>query len=179
MKRTLLALFLAAATPAGMAAEPAPVVGQDETEITSKRFVFDQRAETVHFEETVRVWNPGVLTLTCEDLVAKIPRNAGVESIVATSKVTIEFIQGRSTNYATGERAVYLKTNEVFTLTVVNGVRPRLFQEGMSVEADLVTLNLASGQYKFEGNPIFRGKLGTLRGMSILNKSTNSPSSQR
>lgn len=65
MKRTLLALFLAAATPAGMAAEPAPVVGQDETEITSKRFVFDQRAETVHFEETVRVWNPGVLTLTC------------------------------------------------------------------------------------------------------------------
>lgn len=110
---------------------------------------------------------------------AKIPRNAGVESIVATSKVTIEFIQGRSTNYATGERAVYLKTNEVFTLTVVNGVRPRLFQEGMSVEADLVTLNLASGQYKFEGNPIFREKLGTLRGMSILNKSTNSPSSQR
>lgn len=157
------------------AADSTPV-GPDETEITSNRFVFDQRAEMVHFEESVKVTNPGVLALTCEDLVAKLPKGGGVESIVATTNVVIQFIQGKSTNYATGDRAVYTKTNEVFTLTgAAAGKRPRLFQEGMSVEANIIVLNLANGQYKFEGNPVFRGKLGSMRGFDAFGKSTNNP----
>jgi lipopolysaccharide transport protein LptA len=174
MKRAL-SLVLACASLIALAAE-STTVGPDETEITSSRFVFDQRAEIVHFEESVRVFNPGVITLTCEDLIAKLPRGGGVESIVATTNVMIQFTQGKSTNYATGDRAVYTKTNEVFTLTGnVGGKRPRLFQEGMSVEANTVTLNLANGQYKFEGNPVFRGKLGTMRGFDAFGKSTNAP----
>lgn len=186
MKHRVLPTFVLAATVTALAAAFAAsptTVGTDETEITAQSFVFDQRGEMVHFEKDVRVWNPGVMTLTCNDLIARMPRGGGVESIVATTGVRIEFIRDGSTNYATGDRAVYTKTNEVLVLTSQPGApMPELNREGMNIRAEKITLDLGRGTYRFEGTqskPVLRGKLGAFSKFDPFGSKTNEPAKSK
>ncbi len=179
MKHYLIS-YLVLSAAAFVGAADSTSVTAEETEITSKSFVFDQKAEFVHFKETVKVFNPGVMTLTCEDLVAKLPRGGGVESIIASTNVVIEYISGKSTNFAKGDKAVYTKTNEVLVITgTPGGTMPELVREGMAIRAEVIGMDLANGRYKFEGitsKPILRLKIKAIQGFDSLGKGTNNPS---
>lgn len=166
----------------------------ETTEITSETFDFDQRAGVFHFERDVRVVNPGIMTLTCGDLVAQMPARGtkraptdagGVDKITANTDVRIEFISDGTTNHASGSRAVYTKTNSLLVLTgKPGGPFPQLFRDDMSITAETITLDLANGKSSFSGGPngkpIFRASLGAFNKLDPFNtKRTNNPASKQ
>lgn len=189
------ALTLALATSAGLllAADPA-TDNSDRTEITSETFDFDQRAGVFHFERDVKVVNPGIMTLTCGDLVAQMPARGvkrapseagGVDKITANLDVRIQFISDGATNYASGDRAIYTKTNSLLVLTgKPGGPFPQLLRDDMSITAENITLDLANGKSKFtggpNGKPLFRASLGAFNKLDPFNtKRTNAPAAKQ
>jgi hypothetical protein len=111
---------------AGLGLAFSPLLAQEaRAPIESDWAEMDLKAGVYHYSGNVRVDVPGLLKLTCGDLLAQPQKDTNrLDSLIATTNVVIEIQrQGRNPGDAPivmrayGDRAVYTATNEVVTLT--------------------------------------------------------------
>lgn len=158
---------------------PARAAEESGVEITSDKSVEDLKAGQFHFWDNVRVDAPGVLTLTCGDLVALIPAGGGrLDRLVATNNVVIEVIRAPSKPgeaplkiRAFGQQAVYLATNETVTLTG----NPRIESPQADTWGDTVIYELNTGRMQALGRHRTVLRPAAFKGSGLLNNRTNAP----
>jgi lipopolysaccharide transport protein LptA len=124
--------------------------------ITADGWEFDLRDGVFHYWGNVHVDAPGLMELTCEDLVAVMPEEGGrMDQLVATTNVVILVIRPPNRPgdepvqiRATGQRAVYTATNQVVTLTG----EPRLESMHGVATGERILYNMDTGKVRVLGN---------------------------
>ena len=191
MKRlsTLLSLLATvaavAAAPALRAAEPAAT----EITITSARGDFELKDGGLHYRDDVRLAYPGVLDLTCADLVLKLATDdtgkRKLDRITATTNVVMLLVQPATagapslavkpgeTTRATAAMAVFNGADNTVTLTgsAATG-QPKVEGAEFTTVADVIVINRATGRFSGQGNHRTTFKAEALKGSSLFSPKT-------
>jgi lipopolysaccharide transport protein LptA len=160
-----------------LAEEPAPPV-----RIKSGTWEFDYQSGTQHYWNDVEVMLPGLLKLSCADLVTvqQSSTNNRPDALVATTNVIIEITRPPSKPgdaplvlKVYGDRAVYTATNELVTLT---GVDPRIVAPQGTTRGRVITYDLGTGKIRATGGHLSELNLDVVRAMRRTNAPTANPS---
>jgi lipopolysaccharide export system protein LptA len=143
----------------------APV--DDESTLTADHFEWEQKEGLVHYWGHIHLNAPGLLDLTCDDLLAyKGETGAGFNRIEASTNVVINMVQQPATsgtaspvvrpgttNVAHGFKAVFNATNNVVTLlgSPETG-QPRVENQDLTAVADTLIFDRANGRFSGHGH---------------------------
>lgn len=140
----------------------------------------DLKAGAYHYVGNVRVDVPGLLKLTCGDLLALPQKETNrLESLIATTNVVIEISRpGRRLTdpfiviRAYGDRAVYTATNEVVTLS---GGDTRVVAPQGTMRGTNIIYDVATGRVRATGHQITELNPELFRNSGLFKRSTNAP----
>jgi lipopolysaccharide transport protein LptA len=158
----------AQSSPAGATTNPPAVTPPPRapmTIVSDKGADFDLNEHQAIFRGHVRVDDPR-MKLTCEQLVADLPPAGGLPNhIVAETNVVIDFTNAKGqTNHATGDRAVYVYSEQdgVTNKTVTLTGNPQIENAQGTQAGDVIILDLANNKIHFD-NPhmVFRQNLNS------------------
>ena len=173
MKRTFLALLLLPS--ALLLAEEA----QPPVQIKSGTWEFDYQTGTQHYWDDVQVVLPGLLKLSCSDLVTVQHSSTNrPDALVATTNVVIEITRPAARPGEAplvikvyGDRAVYTSTNELVTLT---GTAPRIVAPQGTTRGNVIVYDLGTGRIRASGGHVSELNIDVLRAM----RRTNAPAAR-
>ena len=157
------------------------LLGQDaRAPIESDWAEMDLKAGAYHYVGNVRVNVPGMLKLTCGDLLAQPQKETNrLDSLIATTNVVIEIVRpGRLPSDAPvvirayGERAVYTATNEVVTLS---GGDTRVVAPQGTMRGNIVIYDVATGRVRSEGHQKTELNPELFRNLGLFRRNTNAP----
>jgi len=139
----------------------------------------DLKAGAYHYVGNVRVDVPGLLKLTCGDLLAQPQKDTNrLDSLIATTNVVIEIVRpGRRPGDAPvvirayGERAVYTATNELVTLS---GGDTRVVAPQGTMRGTNVIYDVATGRVRSTGHQITELNPELFRNSGLFRRATNS-----
>jgi lipopolysaccharide transport protein LptA len=158
------------------------LVAQDaRIPIVSDSFEIDYGIGAYHYIGSVILDVPGLLKLTCEDLVAtQTEGSEGISTLTATTNVVIEVVRpGRKPGDAPmvirayGDRAVYTATNETVVLT---GVAPRVEAPQGVTRGDTVIYELGRDRVRATGNHRTELNPDLFKTSGLFRRGTNAPS---
>ncbi len=139
----------------------------------------DLKGGAYHYVGNVRVNVPGLLKLTCGDLLAQPQKeNNRLESLVATTNVVIEIVRlGRPgaapvVIRAYGDKAVYTATNEVVTLS---GGDTRVVAPQGTMRGTEVIYDVATGRVRATGHQVTELNPEMFRTSGLFRRTTNAP----
>jgi len=149
--------------------------------IESKSFEIDYGVGAYHYMGDVRLDVPGLLKLSCEDLLAtQAAGGERIDTLVATTNVVIEVVRpGRKPGDAPmvirafGDRAVYTATNETVTLT---GGSPRVEAPQGITWGDTVIYELGRDRVRALGNHRTELNPDLFKSSGLFRRGTNAPS---
>lgn len=164
--------------PSAAAAAKAENADDGMVPVTSQNWEMDLKEGVYHYWGDVVVDAPGLMRLTCEDLVAVLPEGGGrMDRLVARTNVVIDIVRAASRAgdppmkiRATGTMAVYTATNAVVTLTG----NPRMVSSYGVASGDAIVYETETGRVRVLGNVDSRLNLPAFRTGGKIGSKTNS-----
>lgn len=178
MKRLWSAVALMASLVTGMQAQEA------RAPITSDWAEMDLKLGVYHYSGNVTVDVPGMLKLTCGDLLAQPQKETNrLDTLIATTNVVIEIRrEGRNpgdpavTLRAYGDRAVYTATNEVVTLT---GSDVRVVDPSGTIRGQEIVYDVLRNRVQVPRHKLTELNAEMFKNSGLFRRSTNAPASPK
>ncbi len=147
---------------------------QPPVQIKSGTWEFDYQTGTQHYWGDVEVTLPGLLRLSCMDLVTVQQSSTNrPDALLATTNVVIEITRPAQRPGETplvlkayGDRAVYTATNELVTLT---GSDPRIVAPQGTTRGKVITYDLGTGRIRASGGHVSELNIDVVKAMRRTN----------
>jgi lipopolysaccharide transport protein LptA len=166
---------------AGLGLAFSPLLAQEaRAPIESDWAEMDLKAGVYHYSGNVRVDVPGLLKLTCGDLLAQPQKDTNrLDSLIATTNVVIEIQrQGRNPGDAPivmrayGDRAVYTATNEVVTLT---GADTRIVDPSGTIRGHEIVYDVVNNRVRIPRHKVTELSAELFKNSGLFRRPTNAP----
>ena len=147
---------------------------QPPVQIKSGTWEFDYQTGTQHYWDAVEVNLPGLLKLSCMDLVTVQQSSTNrPDALLASTNVVIEITRPPQRPgdaplvlKAYGDRAVYTATNELVTLT---GADPRIVAPQGTTRGKVITYDLGTGKIRASGGHVSELNIDVIKAMRRTN----------